>query len=284
MEDLITNLISSIIGGADNIINSVFNNLIDTCFNMENHLTTLFGTQWLDFSGLKTVILSFSISLIILKFLKKGFDTYILWTEGDIDTPSLTFITYFIRAVVMAISFPILYDWLITASKGLATDVLNSLNISAQQEIINALVHGSSLGIFGAIFAIIILIILFLLYIQFLMRGVEMFVLKLGFPLACIGLVDSDKGVFAPYIKKYFQSILTVIIQIALVKIAIMLIITNQYIDATALLLVAMRTPKFLQEFLITATNGGAVNNAIHTTSKTIELTKQISLIAGRGK
>ena len=66
MEDLITNLISSIIGGADNIINSVFNNLIDTCFNMENHLTTLFGTQWLDFSGLKTVILSFSISLIIL--------------------------------------------------------------------------------------------------------------------------------------------------------------------------------------------------------------------------
>lgn len=284
MEDLITNLISSIIGGADNIINSVFNNLIDTCFNMENHLTTLFGTQWLDFSGLKKVILSFSISLIILKFLKKGFDTYILWTEGDIDTPSLTFITYFIRAVVMAISFPILYDWLITASKGLATDVLNSLNISAQQEIINALVHGSSLGIFGAIFAIIILIILFLLYIQFLMRGVEMFVLKLGFPLACIGLVDSDKGVFAPYIKKYFQSILTVIIQIALVKIAIMLVITNQYIDATALLLVAMRTPKFLQEFLITATNGGAVNNAIHTTSKTIELTKQISSIAGRGK
>ena len=111
-----------------------------------------------------------------------------------------------------------------------------------------------------------------------------MFVLKLGFPLACIGLVDSDKGVFAPYIKKYFQSILTVIIQIALVKIAIMLVITNQYIDATALLLVAMRTPKFLQEFLITATNGGAVNSAIHTTSKTIELTKQISSIAGRGK
>jgi len=284
MEELITHLISSIIGGADNIINSVFNDLIDTCFNMEEHLTTLFGTQWLDFSGLKTVILSFAISLIILKFLKKGFDTYILWTEGDIDTPSLTFITYFIRAIVMAISFPILYDWLISASKGLATDVLNALNISAQQEIIEALVRGSSLGIFGAIFAIIILIILFLLYIQFLMRGIEMFVLKLGFPLACIGLVDSDKGVFSPYIKKYFQSILTVIIQIALVKLAIMLVITNQYIDATAILLVALRTPKFLQEFLITASNGGGFNSAIYTTSKTIELTKQISSIASRGK
>ena len=182
MEQLLTNLITSIIQGADSAINSVFNNLIDICFNMEYHLTTLFGTQWLDFSGLKTVILSFSISLIILKFLKKGFDTYILWTEGDIDTPSLTFLTYFARAIITAVSFPILYDWLIEASKSLANDVLNSLNISAQQEIISALAKGSAMGIFGSIFAIILLIILFLLYIQFLMRGVEMFVLKLRIP------------------------------------------------------------------------------------------------------
>lgn len=179
MEQLLTNLITSIIQGADSAINSVFNNLIDTCFNMEYHLTTLFGTQWLDFSELKTIILSFSISLIILKFLKKGFDTYILWTEGDIDTPSLTFLTYFARAIITAISFPILYDWLIEASKSLANDILGSLNISAQQEIIEALAKGSAMGIFGSIFAIILLIILFLLYIQFLMRGVEMFVLKL---------------------------------------------------------------------------------------------------------
>ena len=151
---------------------------------MENYLTTLFGNQWLNFEGLKTVILSFSISLIILKFLKKGFDTYILWTEGDIDTPSLTFITYFARAIIMAISFPILYEWLINASKGLSNDLLNSLNISSQQEIINALVQGSAMGIFGSIFALIILIILFLLYIQFLMRGVEMFVLKLRIPFS----------------------------------------------------------------------------------------------------
>ena len=159
MEDLITNLISSIIGGADNIINSVFNNLIDTCFNMENHLTTLFGTQWLDFSGLKTVILSFSISLIILKFLKKGFDTYILWTEGDIDTPSLTFITYFIRAVVMAISFPILYDWLITVAKDLGNQVMVALNLGEQYSLTTTIASLAIMNIFAAIVGLIIIII-----------------------------------------------------------------------------------------------------------------------------
>lgn len=97
-------------------------------------------------------------------------------------------------------------------------------------------------------------------------------------------MVDSDKGVFAPYLRKFFQSILTVIIQIMLVKIAILLIVSNQYIDSTAILLVALRTPKFLQEFMLVASTGGGVSNAIHTTSKTIELTKQISNIASRGK
>lgn len=284
MEQLLTNLITTIIGGADSIINTVFNNLIDTCFNTEQYLTTLFGTQWIDFTNLKTIILSFAITLIILKFLKKGFDTYILWVEGDIDTPFLTFVTYFARALILAISFPILYDWLITVSKEFANDLLNALNISAQQEIIQGLVNGAGIGIFSSIFAIIILIMLFILYIKLLMQGIELFILKLGFPLACIGLVDSDKGVFAPYVKKFFQSILTVIIQIMLIKLAILLIISNQYIDATAMLFVAMRTPKFLQEFMLVASNGGGISNAIHTTSKTIELSKQISNIVSRAK
>lgn len=179
MDNLLTNLIISIIGGADTIINSAFNNLMDTCFNAEEHLITLFGTQWLDFTNLKTIILSFSITLIILKFLKKGFDTYILWVEGDIDTPSLTFITYFFRAIITAVSFPILYDWLISVSKEFANDILQSLNISSQQEIIAGLVNGAGLGIFSSIFAIIILIILFLLYIKLLMQGMELFILKL---------------------------------------------------------------------------------------------------------
>lgn len=96
--------------------------------------------------------------------------------------------------------------------------------------------------------------------------------------------MDSDKGIFATYVKKFFQSILTVVIQIMLVKLAILLIISSQYIDSIAILLVALRTPKFLQEFMLVASNGGGVSNAIHTTSKTIELTKQVSNIVSKAK
>ena len=62
------------LGGADNVINSAFNGLIDMCFNSENYIASNFGSTVVDFSELKALILSLAISLIVLKFLKKGFD------------------------------------------------------------------------------------------------------------------------------------------------------------------------------------------------------------------
>ncbi len=278
MDKLLTNFLISIISSADNIINIVFDNLIDVCFNAEDNLTKMFGTQLLDFSMLKQIIFSFVISLIILKFLKKGFDVYVMWSEGDTDMPSVTFITYFIRATVIAISFPLIYSWFVDIVKDFTNQILASLNISSQVNLTNTLATLSVVSIFNAIFGIIAFIMLFLLYIQFIMRGIEMFILKIGFPLACIGLVDSDKGIFAPYIKKFFQSAITVIVQMALAKIVILLISSDQLINAVAVLLVALRTPKFLSEFMLITGNGSSgISNMIHTTSKTIELNRQLS-------
>lgn len=277
MEKLLTNLIATIIGSADNSINEVFNDLIDMCFNSEIYITHILGTEVLNFDGLKKIILGFALSLIVLKFLKKGFDTYIAWTEGDSDTPTFIFIGYFVRAMITAISFSVLYEWLIDVSKDLATQVMVTLNMSEQYVLTTSLASFTLLSLFSGIIALIVLILAFLLYIQFIMRGVEMLVLKLGFPLACVGLVDSDKGIFAPYMKKFFQSIMTIIVQIALSKLAILLISSSQLIQATAVLLLALRTPRFLSEFMLT-TNGGSsgISHIAHNVSRTIELHKQI--------
>lgn len=281
MEKLIINLITAIIGNVDSSINKVFNNLIDMCFNAEQYLINILDNQIISFTNLKAVILTFAISLIVLKFLKKGFDTYILWTEGDHELPPLVFITYFARALILAITFPILYDWLIVVSKDFANDVLISLNVSSNIKIINELAEISAKNIFNALFGIVLMILMLLLYIQFIIRGVEMFVLKVGFPLACVGLIDSDKGLFAPYIKKFFQCIVTVIVQIALTKLTILLIASGQMIQATAVALVALRTPKFLSEFMLVVNNGGTgMRNVATATSKVIEVARKIR---GRG-
>ena len=193
MEKLITNLLIAIISSADNTINYVFENLIDICFNAENYLTNILSIQILDFSGLKQIILSFAISIIILKFIKKGVEMYLSWTEGSSDTPIHIYVLYFIRAIALVILFPYLYDIFVYVFKDLSNQLLVSLNITLQDNLTANLATISSVGLCSAIIGVITLIMLIFLYIQMLMRGVEMFVLKTSFPIFCVGLLDSNK-------------------------------------------------------------------------------------------
>ena len=71
MESILTNLLTSIIGSVDNSINEAFSGLMDLCFNAEYTLTHNFGIAVASFDNLKTMITSFAICLIILKFLKR---------------------------------------------------------------------------------------------------------------------------------------------------------------------------------------------------------------------
>lgn len=274
MDKLLTDLIKNIIGGADNSINAAFSNLMDLCFNLENQLAQSNGELYMAFSRLKSVIFSMALALIVLKFLKKGFDIYILWTEGESDTPPLTFIVYFIRAVVVLICYGILYNWLILATESFGNSMLTAMDLSIDISITDSLASATIGGIFNAILAIIALILIFILYIQFITRGFEIFILNLGFPIACVGLVQADGGVFKSYFDKVFKSVLTVLIQIVICKISMILIRTGHLIYAVASISTAIKTPKLLQEF--TLGGNGGVSNFIVTTSKAIELSGQI--------
>ena len=245
------------------------------CFNSENYITSNFGSTVISFYNLKALILSLSISLIVLKFLKKGFDMYVMWTDGESDTPPLTYIVYFIRAIVVAISFSVLYDWIIDIAKSFGESILTAMNLADNISLTTTIANIATSGLFTAIVALIALILLFVLYIQFLMRSLEMFVLKLGFPLACVGLVNPDGGVFKSYSEKLIKSILTVLVQIILCKIAIILIINVKMLFGIAAIIMAIKTPKFLQEFMLGGGTGG-ISNVIVTTSKTMELSSQI--------
>lgn len=276
MTDLLTDLITDLIGGVDGAINSAFNSLMDTCFNAEYALTHTLGVQVISLDNLKLLIFSFALSLIILKFIKKGFDIYILWTEGEADTPPLTFVVYFIRAVVVLLCSTLLYDWLVNVVKGFGEEMLVSLNVAQTMDITTQMASLAGAGLFSAIMSIIALIMLFVLWIQFIIRGAEIFVLKLGFPLACVGLVNADGGVFTQYIGKLFKSMLTVLVQILCCKLALLLVFSGQLIYAIAMIILAIKTPKMLQEFMLGG-GGGGISNVIITASKTMELSGQLS-------
>lgn len=68
---------------------------------------------------------------------------------------------------------------------------------------------------------------------------------------------------------------LTVLVQIVLCKIAIASILSVQFINAIALIIMAIKTPRFLQDFMLGG-GGGGISNMIITSSKALELSGQV--------
>ena len=254
MEYILVLLIVALLNGAIAYIDGLMEGIIPLTLYAEQYMSTLAGVDL--FQSLFDIVLGFGVSLIVLKFLKKGFETYVLWSDGDADEEPIAILTNFFKAMAVAIGLATAYDW-----AGWVSGI-------------------SSMGLVTAIFGLVFVIVYFILYFQFLMRGLEILILRVGIPLACVGLIDNDKGVFKPYMSKFFQSALSVVIQVSLAKLGVGLMMNMHIFWGVACMILAVRTPKFLQDFLITTGGGGGgaiVNNAYHSV-------RLVQMVKGMGK
>ena len=277
MEWILIGLIVAIIVGSQFIVDAMLNSLIPMAFYAENYLNTSIVGGTIDFSGLYNLFFGFGVSLIVLKFLKKGFDIYVGWSDGDPDLDPLNLVTNFLRAMAVALCFPILYDALIKATSDLINQTIVIIDqLTNQQSIIDIIVNIISNSIFMALAGLIMVILYLILWVQFMMRGIEMMVMRIGVPIACTGLIDNDKGIFAPYMKKFFMNAATVLIQITLIKLSLTVMILGNPFYSLAMVFVAMRTPKFLQEFMVNMGGaGGTIINTVYHTSRLIQMAKK---------
>ncbi|MEG1869167.1 MAG: DUF6102 family protein [Clostridiales bacterium] len=139
-------------------------------------------------------------------------------------------------------------------------------------------------GTFFNLLIITVYIVLFaILYIRFIMVALELFVLRCGVPLACVGLIDSNGGVWVSYANKLVQCCLAIIIQIFLMYISIWLLLSKGISPVWGIATVAMalRSPKFLQEFLIVPQNMN-MNAVMHNTQMGMRGVAGISKILRR--
>jgi len=112
LDTILIDLINSFIEGAGELLNDILVNLTEIVFYSERDFTSLTGNA-LDFGSIFDLFLNFAVSLIILKFLKKGFDIYIGWYDGDKDANPVNLAVNFARAIITALSFSFLYGVLV---------------------------------------------------------------------------------------------------------------------------------------------------------------------------
>lgn len=270
MEVILVLLIVAMLNGAVALIDEMLTDLIPMTLHADQYMIAAAGGGSM-VQVLFDILLGFGVSLIILKFLKKGFETYVMWTDGDPDVEPTYVVIRFIEAIVVAVSFPVLYGWLADITQDLTDQLLTAIGAATNynwQAWVNGL---SSLGLVTAIFGLIFVVCYFVLYFQFLMRGLEIMILRIGLPLACVGLLDNDKGVFKSYLNKFFQSTLAVMVQICLCKLGVGMMMNvgaNMNIFwGIACIMLAIKTPKFLSEFMVPTGGGGSgiMNNVYHS-------------------
>lgn len=268
MEIILVLLIVAILNGAVAFIDEMLSDLVPMTLNADQYMIAAGGGSMV--SVLFDILLGFGVSLIILKFLKKGFECYVMWTDGDPDVEPTHLVIRFIQAIAVAVCFPVLYGWLAEITQSLTDELLSAIGAATNYDW-QAWVNGiSSLGLVTAIFGLIFVVCYFVLYFQFLMRGLEIMILRIGLPLACVGLLDNDKGVFKTYINKFFQSTLAVVVQICLCKLGVGMMmnvgVNMNIFWGIACIVLAIKTPRFLSEFMVPTGGGaGVINNVYHS-------------------
>ena len=269
-------LISAILTGCLGYVNSLLDGLVPIALHAELYMDTLLGTDGI--SGIFDIFFAFGMSLIVLEFLKKGFERYILWTEGDADTEPIILLTGFFKALAVGICFPTMYGWLTEIVSDLSNQLITIISQDMATDFSSVITGIASAGIFTGIVSLIFFVCFFMLYIQFLTRGLEILILRVGLPLACVGLMDNDNGIFRSYIQKFFQSTMAVLVQVVLAKLGVALMLNTHVFWGLASLLLALRTPKFLQEFLIISggQGGGGMMNKVYSTARIYQMGKTV--------
>lgn len=271
MEVVIVLLITAILSGCLVFADGLLEGLVPMVLYSENYMDTLLGINAIE--PIFDIFFSFGISLIILKFLKNGFNKYILWHDGDAsDEPTMLFVGFF-KALAVAICFPTMYAWLETIIEDMSNELILIISNSMPVGFETIIAGIATAGIFTAIVSLIFFICFFVLYIQFLSRGLEIMILRIGLPLACVGLMDrQDSNVFKNYIQKFFQSTLSVLVQIVLAKLGVGLMLQGHPFWGVAAMVLALRMPKILQEFLVVSGGQGSLSNKVYSTARIYQM------------
>lgn len=109
-----------------------------------------------------------------------------------------------------------------------------------------------------------------------------MMVMRVGVPLACVGLLDNDKGVFRAYINQFVKAFVTTIVQIMLCKIGLSLMLgatiisVQNIIWGIACMISAISMPKILREFLVPTGGDGYIGNTVFQTVHVASLAKSV--------
>lgn len=254
-----------------NSILDEYMNMLDyhTIFNCLGEFKSQLGV---DVEPVAGIIFAYAFYLLMLKMVWKCFNIYILNVDGDDSISPLTMVTNFAKAIVVSLSFGLLFSYMCNIGNEITGKILGKINVKVMTysksisllKAMETIQYNLTLRLILGVFTILALI----LSVKFIVSAIQLVFLRVGIAFATVGLLDSDQGVFKPYIKKFFQIIFAVVVQVACFRCSLYAVSKASFIWAFALISMAMTAPAFLQEFIMTNQGGGGkIQQALYSFS-----------------
>lgn len=252
---MLVELIQNFISGSESTLNSIFNSMLNLVFYIERELMyipqgAILAEAKVDFNQIYQVVFNFATYLLVIVFIAKAIKTYFMMREGDSDQNPVHLVLGMLKAIILMICFKEIY----TIGVGIVEEFLNSiLNVMPMQNtnLAEALSNNIQGGIFTAVACLVLLICWLLLICQFIMKGIELLVMRIAIPFASIGLLNSDGGVFPDYIRSFLMTAFTLVIQLALLNLSIITLLTNKLVYGIAIAVVAVNTPMIMSKYMV---------------------------------
>ena len=274
MVELIKILIGDVNASAFEQFDAFVKMVLENTLYVEKMLDNVLNSQAV--STLYTFMYGFACMLIVLKFLQRGFSIYILWRDGDPDTSPKDALMGLIIGMALMATFPILYGYLTEVVLWLYQNILNILKLSELSLMVNNLLNAVAGNLFFGIIALIYAVAGFVLWLQTIKRGLELLILRIGFPIACVGLINSDGGIFRGYLNTIIKTTLTLMLQAILISVSYKLVSSfnmNGLLLGIAALMSAYSVPALFQSFLISG-SGPNVGQKVTSTARVIQSVK----------
>jgi len=275
---MIEGLIQDIVIALNEFLNGIVVNLLSAVFWPETTMTiglmpgihTTMGT--INFDPLFLMFQTIGLGLITLKFLKKGFEVYIGWTDGDKDNDVGHLVLNYVRAIVIVLAFNEIYRFLTNVITTLLGEALNALTAGATPYLSDAGFDIAASLFTGAfvpiVIVLILLVILIIIFFRLLIMGLQLLMLRIAFPVACVGLVDNDKGIFKSFFQKFIMLSVSAFAMIFFFRFSLLLVMNNNPFWALAAGMASLKTPDILRDFMMGyggAGLGGRAMSSVHT-------------------
>lgn len=255
---MLVELIQNFISGSESTLNSLFNNMLNLVFFIERELKfipvgEIIWKPYIDFNQIYQVVFNYATYLLVIVFIAKAIKTYFLMRDGDNEQNPVQLVLGMLKAVIIMICFKEIY----TIGVGIVGEFLDSILSVIHIQNTNlsgALLSNIQGGIFTAVACLVLLICWLLLICQFIMKGIELLVMRIAIPIASIGLLNSDEGVFPDYLRNFLMTAFTVVIQLALLNISIATLLVNKVIYGIAIAVVSVNTPMIMGKYMIKPT------------------------------